>query len=63
MKTKHCYDETENKKFEDSPSSFEPSDISRDTETEMAIPLMEEKLEVKKNIDEENIKYTQKSLS
>ena len=50
------YEETENKKFEDSPSSFEPSDIPRDTE--MAIPLMEEKLEVTKTINEENINIT-----
>jgi hypothetical protein len=54
------YEETEDKNFEDSPSPSKSSDISKDTE--MAIPLMGEKLEATKNVTEDKINITKEPV-
>jgi uncharacterized protein (TIGR02271 family) len=60
------YEKTENKKFEDNPSSpsspsspslYESTDISKDIDT-TKIPLMGEDLKITKNIAEDNINIT-----
>ena len=55
------YEKTENKKFEDNPSSspslYESIDISKDIDT-TKIPLVGEDLKITKNIAEDNINIT-----
>ena len=58
------YEKTENKKFEDNPSSsssssslYESTDISKDIDT-IKIPLMGEDPKITKNIAEDNINIT-----
>jgi uncharacterized protein (TIGR02271 family) len=53
------YEETEDKNL-DSPSPSKSSDISKDTE--MAIPLMGEKLEATKNVTEDKINITKEPV-
>jgi len=48
------YEKTDDKKPEDTLSSFESSDMSKDMET-ITVPLVAEDLEVKKNITEDNV--------